>query len=156
MKILKVPKSAYITTFGGVFCNWKYSMSQDLPKIHFLGGEGAGGYSVTENTQSPKICLNFNFGSGVFWHWTYLKSRDLSKFQFWAGVYCSWKYSKSQHLSKFQFSGGAVFCNWKYSKSQDLPKFQLSGRYSVIENTQSPNICRSFTFWGGGGRGLFM
>ena len=23
-----------------------------------------GGYSVTENTQSPKICLNFNFRGG--------------------------------------------------------------------------------------------
>ena len=26
-----------------------------------LGGGGGGGYSVIENTQSPKICLNFNF-----------------------------------------------------------------------------------------------
>ena len=25
---------------------------------------GEGGYSVTENTQSPKICLNFNFRGG--------------------------------------------------------------------------------------------
>ena len=47
---------------------------------------GGGGYSVIENTQSPKICLNFNFRGG--------------------GVFCNWKYSKSQDLPKFQFSGG--------------------------------------------------
>ena len=33
-------------------------------------GLGLGGYSVIENTQSPKICLNLNFqggrGGGVF------------------------------------------------------------------------------------------
>ena len=46
---------------GGVFCNWKYSKSQDLPKFQFSGG---GGYFVTENTQSPKIYLNFNFRGG--------------------------------------------------------------------------------------------
>ena len=45
---------------GGVFCNWKYSKSQDLAKFQFSGG----GYSVIENTQSPKIWLNFNFRGG--------------------------------------------------------------------------------------------
>ena len=33
---------------------------------------GVGGYSVIENTQSPKICLNFNFfwgGGGWGWGW---------------------------------------------------------------------------------------
>ena len=35
---------------------------QDLPK-HQLG---KGGYSVTENIQSPKICLNFNFLGGGY------------------------------------------------------------------------------------------
>ena len=49
---------------------------------------GGGGYSVIENTESPKIWLNFNFrGVG-------------------GGVFCNWKYSKSQDLAKFQFSGG--------------------------------------------------
>ena len=34
---------------------------QDLPKHQLVKG---GGYSVTENIQSPKICLNANLGGG--------------------------------------------------------------------------------------------
>ena len=94
---------------------------------------GAGGYSVTENTQSPKICLNFNFGG--------------------AGGYSVTENTQSPKIClNFNFLGGkGVFCNWKYSKSQDLPKFQFfGGGYSVTENTQSPKICLNFNFQGGG------
>ena len=54
---------------------------------------GGGWYCVIENTQSPKICLNFNWGGG------YSVTENSSK---------------SQDLPKFQFSGwvgGGVFCN---------------------------------------------
>ena len=43
----------------------KYSKSQDLAKSQFSGGGWVGGgYSVIENTQSPKIWLNLNFRGG--------------------------------------------------------------------------------------------
>ena len=45
---------------GGVFCNWKYSKSQNLSKFQFSGG-------------------------GVFCNWKYWKSQDLPKFQFSGG-----------------------------------------------------------------------
>ena len=127
-KYSKSQDMAKFQFWGGVFCNWKYSKSQDLAKFQF---SGEGGYSVIENTQSPKIWLNFNFQGG--------------------GVFCNQKYSKSQDMAKFQFLGG-VFCNWKYSKSQDLAKFQFSGEggYSVTENTQSPKIWLNFSLGGGG------
>ena len=43
-------------------------------------------WSRTENTQSAKICLNFNLG--------------------WRGGYSGVKYSKCQDLPKFQFGRG--------------------------------------------------
>ena len=49
----------------GVFCTSQ--KCQDLPKIQFSWGggwgglSGMGGCSVSVKTQSPKICLNFNF-----------------------------------------------------------------------------------------------
>ena len=48
---------------GGLGCqNWKYSKCQEIGKFQFLGcgGEGA----KTENTQSAKKWLNFNFRGG--------------------------------------------------------------------------------------------
>ena len=92
-----------------------------------------GGYSVIENTQSPKIWLNFNFRGG--------------------GVFCNSKYSKSQDLPKFQFSGGGGYSVIENTQS---PKIWLNfnfrgGGYSVIQNTQSPKICLNFNFRGGGG-----
>ena len=48
---------------GGRGVGYSVTENTQSPKIclnlNFLGGEG--GYSVTENTQSPKICLNLNF-----------------------------------------------------------------------------------------------
>ena len=45
-----------------------YSVTENTqsPKIclNFTFRGGGGGYSVTENTLSPKICLNFNFWWG--------------------------------------------------------------------------------------------
>ena len=56
-------KLKFSQIFGGlwVFCNWKYSKSQDLPKFQFSGG------------------------GGVFCNWKYSKSQDLPKFQFREG-----------------------------------------------------------------------
>ena len=53
-----------------------------MAKFQFSGG---GGGAKTENTQSAKKWLNFNFlGEGCQ----------------------NWKYSKCQEMAKFQFSGG--------------------------------------------------
>ena len=49
-----------------------YSVTENTqsPKICLNFNFGGGGYSVTENTQSPKICLNFNFpgGGGILYY----------------------------------------------------------------------------------------
>ena len=74
---------------------------QELPPAT-LGG------TLESNTQSAKICLNFNCQGG------------------YSGV----KYSKCQDLPKFQFLGVGVYSEVKYSKCQDLPKFQFGGGYS--------------------------
>ena len=47
-----------------------YSVTENTqsPKICLnfnFRGRGVGGDFVTENTQSPKICLNFNLGGGI-------------------------------------------------------------------------------------------
>ena len=76
---------------------------------------GGGGYSVTENTQSPKICLNFNF---------------------WEGVFCNWKYSKSLDLPKFQLGGGGIL-KLKSQSAKICDNFHFrggGGGYSVLEN----------------------
>ena len=56
------------------------------------GGVGVGwggGYSVTENTQSPKICLNFNFGGGGYSVTENTQSPKIwLNFNFW-GVFCN-------------------------------------------------------------------
>ena len=85
-------------------------ISFHIPSPKFRASWRGGGYSrvKTENTQSAKIWLNFNFrgGWGVGWWWGVLWSQN-------------WKYSKCQDLPKFQFSGGGGYSgsqNWKYSK----------------------------------------
>ena len=70
------------------------------PRLRPLG-EG-GGYSgvKTENTQSAKKWLNFNFiggGGGVLWSQ-------------------NWKYSKCQEMAKFQFFGGEGFLVWNFQR----------------------------------------
>ena len=44
-----------------VFCNWKITKYQDIPKYEFSGG---GGDSATEQSQSTKIYLNMIFPGG--------------------------------------------------------------------------------------------
>ena len=47
-----------------------YVLGQDLPKFIFscvCWGRGYSGQVKTEKSQSAKICLNFNWGEGVFW-----------------------------------------------------------------------------------------
>ena len=55
LHIRKLPPA----TGGGGYSEVKYSKCQDLPKFQF----GAGGV-LKVNTQSAKICLNFNFLAG--------------------------------------------------------------------------------------------
>ena len=88
---------------------------------------GVGG-TLESNTQSAKICLNFNFRRGGDSGVKYSKCKHLPKFQFlWRGGYSGAKYSKCQDLPKFQFSEGRGDSGVKYSKCKHLPKFQFSG-----------------------------
>ena len=83
--------------------------------------EDLGGvYSVIENTQSPKIWLNFKFRGG--------------------GGYSVIENTQSPKIwLNFKFRGGGwVFCNWKYSKSQDLPKFHLGGGILLLKILKVP------------------
>ena len=93
---------------GGVFCNWKITKCQDLPKFEF-----------------PK-------GVGVFCNWKITKYQDLPKYEFFlGGGYSATKKSKCQDFWQFSwggyssseksqsakiylnlnFGGGGVFCN---------------------------------------------
>ena len=68
---------------GGVFCNWKITKCQDLPKFEFPKG-----------------------GGGVFCNWKITKYQDLPKYEFsrGGGVFCNWKITKYQDLPKYEFS----------------------------------------------------
>ena len=92
---------------GGGGSEVKYSKCQDLPKFQFSGG---GGVDLKSNTQSAKICLNFNGGGGV------LKSNTKSgkiclNFNFWGGrVFWSQilKVPRSAYISIFWGGGGTL------------------------------------------------
>ena len=106
-KCQEMPKFQFLR--GGWWCqNWKYSKCQEMPKFQFLRGGGGG--VKTENTQSAKKCLNFNFGGGVKTENTQSAKKCLN-FNFQGGE-----------------GGGGWWCqNWKYSKCQEMPKFQFWG-----------------------------
>ena len=132
---------------GGVFCNWKYSKSQDLSKFQ-LGGYSVtsdldlgkkvgnldfwgGGYSVTSDLDLGKK-LEIRIFGGVFCNFGFGLRKKSWKFGF-GGVFCNFGFGLREKSWKFGFWGGYSVkvmekdCNWKYSKSQDLSKFQLGG-----------------------------
>ena len=83
-----------------------------------------GGGIVKSNTQSAKICLNFNFrgGRGI------LKSNTQSakiclSFNFQGGG--GW--GSGGWGCRWGWGGGGGYSEVKYSNCQDLPKFQFSG-----------------------------
>ena len=76
LHIQKLPQ-AYVG--GGGYSEVKYSKCQDLPKFQFFFW---GGGILKSNTQSAKICLNFNLGGGGYSEVKYSKCQDLPKFQF--------------------------------------------------------------------------
>ena len=66
---------------------------------------GGGGVNILDsNTQSTKICLNFNGEGGILESNT--QSAKICLNFNWGGVYSGVKYSKCQDLPKFQFGGG--------------------------------------------------
>ena len=127
------------------YSNHQNPKCQDLPKIQ-LGG----GVLESQNTQSAKICLNFNLGEGAvlesqntksakiylnfhfgWWGDGVLESQNTQSakiclnFNWGGGSSGKSKYSKCQDLPKFPFwvVGGWCSGKSKYSKCQDLPKF---------------------------------
>ena len=91
---------------GGVFCNWKITKCQDLPKFQFSGGGGGGGILQLENTQSPTKC------------------QDLPKFKFsggGGGGYSATEKSQSAKIClNFNFRGGGGDSATEKSKCQDF------------------------------------
>ena len=120
----------------------------------------ARGGILEANTQSAKICLNFNFqgwgevgwggGGGVnILDSNTQKYQDLPKFQ-WGRGYSGVKYSKCQDLPKFQWGRGG-YSGVKYSKCQDLPKFLWGeGGYSGVKYSKCQDLPK-FQFFGGNG-----
>ena len=85
----------------------KLVSTYDLPNSGPRGGGGLGVWVFcysgvkTENTQSAKICLNFNFWEGA---------------GLGVGLYSGSQNSKCQDLPKFQFSGGGGFSDLKFQR----------------------------------------
>ena len=107
------------------------------------GREGGKGGVLKSNTQSVKICLNFNFqGGGGCSEVKYSKCQDLPKFQWGGGVLKSNTQSAKICLN-LNYQGGG-YSEVKYSKCQDLPIFQFSGGGG--RGTLEPNS-RTGVFW---------
>ena len=94
-----------------------------MAKFQFGGGSGRG--SKTENTQSAKKWLNFNFflgGGGVRFQTENTQSaKEWLNFNFQGGrgVGCqNWKYSKCQEMAKFQYLEGGGSTKLKILKVQ--------------------------------------
>ena len=112
-------RSVQISIFAGGRCSGKskYSEWQDLPKFQW-----GGCVLESQNTQSAKICLDFNFrgDGGGFWGEEGYSGKS--------------KYSKCQGLPKFQFFLGGGWLGVLES-----------------QNTQSAKVCLNFNGGGGGG-----
>ena len=114
--------------WGGVFCNWKITKCQDLPKFEFSSG------------------------GGVFCNWKITKCQDLPKFDFSSGGggILQLKNHKGQDLPKFEFPRGGIL-QLKNHKGQDLPKFEFSrgGGYSATEKSKCQDFWQFSFFLGG-------
>ena len=112
---------------------------------------GVGG-TLESNTQSAKICLNFNFwGEGGTLEPNTQSAKICLNFNFRRGGGTLESNTQSANIClnfNFQGEGEGGYSGAKYSKCQDLPKFQWGEGYSGVKYSKCQDLTK-FQFWGG-------